>query len=177
MLCALLCVAVVDSARAEADIGFKGVGGRLSLVFPSDIGTAFGFGGIVDLGTFAPQVAFGASLDIWWGSEASVDFRNIIIGANARYLFKVQSEKWKPYGGGGLAIHFLNASFASSSETDTKIGLDLLGGTNYEWRPNVDLIGEAMFRIVSDVNQFTLNVGAIYWFGKGAPADAEASGE
>jgi len=174
--CAMMLIAASESAFAEADIGFKGVGGRLSFVKPSDIGSAFGFGGLVDLGTFAPNVGFGASLDLWWGSESSVDFRDIVIGANSRYLFEVDNPKVKPYAGGGLALHFVNVSIdaqtigaitiPSGSETETRLGLDLFGGVSYATSDKVDIIGDVMFRLVSDVNQFVISAGIIYWLGQ-----------
>ena len=181
----LLCVVTVQNAYAEADIGFKGAGGRLSFVFPDNVDATFGFGGLVDLGTFAPNVGFGASLDMWFGSEDPVDYRDIIIGANSRYWFEVKNPKIKPYAGGGLALHFFKASsdpqtisgitIPGFDESDTKIGLDLFGGANFEVSPKVDIIADAMFRIVSDVNQFVISGGIIYWFGKGGGSSSEGA--
>ena len=167
-------------SRAEADIGFKGVGGRLSLVSPDNIDMTFGFGGVFDFGTFAPQVGFGATIDAWFGSEGagsfSVDYRDIIIGVNSKYYFKTSNEKLKPYAGGGLAMHFFTFDLPSfdffgqsigGSETDTKFGIDLLGGLNYAAGENIDITGEAMYRVVSDIGQFVISGGIIYYFGGG----------
>ena len=176
LLCALLCVTLAQDATAEADLGFKGAGGRLSLVFPDNIDTAIGFGGLVELGTITPDVTLGATLDLWFSSESTVDIRDIIFAANSKYHFTVKNKKLKPYAGGGLAIHIVNVDVPSTtvgtitvpgaSDSDVKIGLDLLGGLGYEVSPKVDITGELMYRIVSDVSQLVISGGIIYWFGK-----------
>lgn len=167
-------------ASAEVDIGFKGIGGKIGLVAPSDIDATFGLGAFVDLGTFAPQVGFEASIDYWSSGEGSgdfeVDFRDIALGARATYRFEVSNEKFKPYAGGGLSLHIFNVDTPSvtvpgfgtvggGSDSETKIGLDLLGGTRYTVGEKVDIIGEAMYRIVSDVGQFVVYGGAVFYFG------------
>jgi opacity protein-like surface antigen len=168
-------------AMAEADIGFKGIGGKIGFVSPDNIDGTFGLGAFVNLGTFAPQVGFEATLDYWGSSSGSgsfsVDFRDIIFGARAKYLFKVNNEKWKPYAGGGLALHLFNSDtpaidfgppigvVGGGSDSSTKIGVDLIGGSGYTVGEKVDLVGELMYRIVSDVGQFVIYAGAVYWFG------------
>ena len=180
MLCALLCITFAYDAHAEADIGFKGVGGRLSLVFPEEVGNAFGFGGVVDLGTFAPNVGFGATLDLWFGSESSVDYSDIVIAANSTYQFQVKNPKVKPYAGGGLALHIFSwdapavPPFPAVSDSDWKIGIDLIGGVRFATSEKLDIVGEAMFRIVSDVSQFVLSGGVIYKFDTHSPAATSA---
>jgi opacity protein-like surface antigen len=183
-LCLLLCAAVVADGHAETDIGFKGVGGRLSFVSPDNIDGTIGFGGVVDLGTFAPRVGFGATLDMWFSSQSVADFRDIIFGANSRYKFEVKNNpKLKPYAGGGLALHFFHSKIPAQtigfitipevSDTSTKLGVDLFGGTAYEVSPKLDITGELMYRIVSDVGQFVISGGVIYYFGRGGAAAAE----
>lgn len=169
-------VAVAHSARAEANLGFNGVGGRLELVFPDNLDTAFGLGAVFDFGTLAPNVAMGATLDYWSTSEGSADYRDIVIAANSKYVFEITNKKLKPYAGGGLALHFFHVDIPAqtvgiitvpgASDTDMKFGIDFLGGLGYAVSDKVDLTGELMYRVVEDVSQFVISAGAIYWFGK-----------
>ena len=77
---------VSGSALAQSDIGVKGVGPRVGYVKPSDIDGVVGFGGVLDLGWFAPRWGFDTSLDYWSKSESS-------------FLGKVKlSEAWKAAG-------------------------------------------------------------------------------
>ena len=77
----------------------------------------------------------------------------------------------KPYAAAGLAIHIFKVDlpsvglFTGGSDTSTKIGLDLAGGLGYAVGEKVDLIGELMYRIVSDYGQFVFSGGVIFWLG------------
>jgi len=183
----ILCMSFASLAGAEADIGFRGIGGKIGFVTPSDIDGTIMFGAFADLGTFAPQVGFEANIDYWSSSESvgsiNFDFSDLAIGARGKYLFEVQNEKWKPYAGGGLALHFVSSDipaigpFPGSSETNTKIGLDFLGGTNFTVGKQVDIVGEAMFRMVSNIGQFAVYFGAIYWLGGGGEGEAGEAGD
>jgi len=178
-LCALLCGALTTEGRAEADIGVKGAGGRLSFVSPDNIDATIGFGGILDLGSITPDIGLEATVDFWSKSEGSgnfeVKFRDIAFGARGKYRFSVSDPKLKPYAAAGLALHmfksevpsvtFLGTTIAGGDVTDTKIGVDLAGGIGYAAGEKVDIIGEVMYRVVSDVAQFVLSGGVVFWFG------------
>lgn len=174
-----------SGALADADIGFKGAGGKLSFVSPDDIDATIGLGAIVDLGTIIPELGLQATLDFWSKSEdelgAEASFRDIVLGARTAYNFPVENPDFKPYVAGGLAIHIFHSEVdvpplrdpfgnvipgtgGTFDDTETKIGLDLAGGTGYAVADNADLIAEAMFRIVSDVSQFVISAGVVFWF-------------
>ena len=51
-------------------------------------------------------------------------------------------------------------------DSQTRLGLDLGGGLSAPVSNQVDFLGEAWFGLVSDVNQFSLKVGAMYKFGQ-----------
>lgn len=182
---AVLCVAVVSGARADADIGFKGVGGKLNFVFPDaeGIDNAIGAGVIADLGTIIPELGLQATLDFWSKSEdvgeAEISFRDIAIGARTSYTFPVENNDIRPYVAGGLSIHFVSFEYdgpefdgffgpvgGDYEDTDTELGLDLAGGSNFAVSENLDILAEATVRIVSDLTQFVISGGVIYWFGE-----------
>ncbi len=186
VLAMLVCVSVSIEAQAQADIGVKGAGVKLSFVSPDNIDGTIGFGGILDLGTFTPEIGFQATLDFWsktedfpGGGEAS--FRDIALGARASYNFPMENESITPYAAAGLAIHIFHSEVdfppvvvlgttvpgtgGTVDDTETKIGLDLAGGAAFKVGENVDIIAELMFRVVSDVSQFIVSGGAVFWFG------------
>jgi hypothetical protein len=182
VLTVLMVLSAVPAAHAEADLGFKGVGGKLNIVFPDaeGIDNAIGFGVLGDFGTIIPELSLQGTIDFWSKSEGDVSFRDIAIGARTTYTFPLDNPSIKPYAAGGLAIHMLKVevdvpsySFGgifygggSVEDTDTKIGLDLAGGSLFSVGENVDILGEAMIRIVSDVTQFVISGGVVYWFGE-----------
>jgi opacity protein-like surface antigen len=184
LLVVALLICVSSNALADADIGFKGVGGRLSFVSPEDVDAAIGFGAIADLGTITPDIGLQATIDFWSKSEEEFDvessFRDIVLGARATYNFSVDNPDFTPFVAGGLAIHLFHVEVdapearvagivvggGSYDDSETKIGIDLAGGTRYAVSENADIIGEAMYRIVSDVSQFVISAGVIFWFGE-----------
>ena len=179
-MCLLVCGFAATDSSAEADIGVKGVGGRLAFVSPDNIDGTIGFGALIDLGTITPDIGLEATLDYWSQSEGSgnfeISFRDIAIGARAKYNFAVEDKKLKPYAAGGLAIHmlkseipaitFLGTTVGGGDVTDTEFGIDIAGGLGYAAGENIDIVGEVMYRIVSDFAQFVLSGGVIFWFGE-----------
>jgi outer membrane autotransporter protein len=93
------------------------------------------------------------------------------LGARASYDFPLENENITPYAAAGLAIHIFKAEVdipgtgASVDNSETKIGIDLAGGAAFKVGDNVDIVAELMYRIVSDVAQFVVSGGAVFWFG------------
>lgn len=186
LLAALSLVLGASAALAEADLGFKGIGGHLDYVDPENIDAVFGFGGVVDLGTIAPKVGLQADVDYWsksydfgggfFATTVDATFRVISIGATAKYYIPVSSKNMHPFAGGGLAVHLTDFSIDASGYDDyysdsadaseTKVGFDLCGGTMYNLSKKLDGYGELRFRFVSDVNQFVLRAGLVYKLGQ-----------
>jgi opacity protein-like surface antigen len=168
---------------AASNIGFKGIGGHLDYVDPENVDATIGFGALVDLGMITPEIGLEGNVDYWSKSYdilfASSKFRLISIGATGKYYFKLQNSPLRPFAGAGLALHLAKATvdynagynpyfgFAgSTSASDTKIGIDLCGGTLYGLNEKLDLLGELRYRLVSDVNQLDLRAGVIYRLAK-----------
>lgn len=169
-----------STAFAQANMGFMGIGGKLGLVDPQDIGSTIGFGAFADFGTIAPKFHLEANIDYWNKSEnvtgGEYSIRDLTFGGTVKYVHEVEGQKFKPFGLGGLHLHLLKGEsktdatqfFPSqtSSSSDTKIGIDLGGGTYYAASPKVDLMAELRYRIVSDANQLVLSAGALFHLGQ-----------
>lgn len=174
-----VCVVFTSGLHAQADIGVKGAGGKLSFVSPNDIDATIGFGAFLDLGTITPELSLRAGVDYWSTSEdvllAEWSWNDLILSAHAVYNFELENPRVKPYAGGGLAIHLSKVEVPKTTllgvtvggeDASTDIGLDLLGGVGFQAAEKVDIFGEAMYRIVSDIGQFVISGGFVVWFGE-----------
>lgn len=157
---------------AQTDLGPKAVGGFIGYVNPEHTGGTVGFGALVDMGTLTPMLGLDLEILYWSKSEGPSDreitWRDIVLCAHARYRFSLPGSAVKPYMGGGIGPHFVKHEHEQSgkSETDTKFGLHLLAGAEYEVSPKVALFGEWRYAIVSDINQFAIFAGAKYKLGQ-----------
>jgi hypothetical protein len=178
-----LCALVASNATAQSDLGFKGAGLAVGFVNPEDMDATVGFGALLNLGTIVPKVMLDAHVDYWstsegqYGIEASL--RDIAVGARAKYLIDVPSSRIRPFAGGGLSLHFVNAEVtipeqdvmgviipgSSVSDSSTKLGLDLGGGFYAPIGPRMNFMTEMWAVVVSDVNQLSFRVGVLYNLG------------
>ncbi len=163
---------------AQADIGFKGIGGKIGFIMPEDpIDNTFGFGAVADLGTLIPDIKIGAIFEYWSKSycEESAMFNGdwtiseIVIGPMARYIFPSGSQ-FKPYVGGGVGFSIGKSKFETSdpyfgnqetSSSDSKIGFFFGGGFDYELSPNLLGFLEAKYHL-NGVDYLSLFVGFTY---------------
>jgi len=168
---AVLLAVSSTATYAQMQLGFNGVGGRLFFVKPSDVDGTIGLSGIADLGTLAPNMRLQGAIDFWSKSAKEngigASFRDIALCAAVQYMLGQATGVMQPYLTGGLGIHFLTADvdlgyLGSASDTSTKIGIDAGGGVMYQAAPNIDVVAEAKYRIVSDINQFAVFVGALF---------------
>ncbi len=174
MMVIVACLVLASYGYAQQDIGLKGAGGKLGLVDPENVESVIGIGAFADLGTITPQIQLEGNLDFWSKSYksfgAEVSFRDIFLGGTVKYMFQTSNPAWRPFAAGGLGFHFVHfkntgSNFAGSvvmEQSDVKIGVDLGGGVFYLLNEQIDLLGELKYRIVSDVNQFTLQAGVLY---------------
>jgi opacity protein-like surface antigen len=176
-----VCALVSQSAMAQTNLGFKGIGGNVGVVNAEDMDATFGLGLHLDHGTIVPNLALESRVDYWskseevFGGEASV--RDIAVGARCKYLFNVSNPVITPFAGAGLGLHFLKAEVSvlpppgfpgegmSVEDSETKLGLDLGGGMAAALSPRTSLLAELWYGIVSDVSQLSLRVGMTYHFG------------
>jgi hypothetical protein len=179
LLAALALIVGASATPAAAKIALTGIGGHLDYVDPENIDAVLGFGGLVDLGTITPEIGLEANVDYWsksydFGLEG-ITFRLISIGGTGKYYFAMKDSPLRPFAGAGLALHLAHSSFDYPAgydaifvkdASDSKIGIDLCGGTLYGLSPKLDLLGELRYRLVSDVNQIVLRAGIIYRMGQ-----------
>jgi len=161
-----------STSFAQMMLGPKGVGAFLGYVNPEHVDATLGFGAVVDMGTLTPMLGLDLEILYWSKSEGPSDrkisWRDIVLCAHARYRFSLPGSPVKPYMGGGIGPHFVKHENEQSgkSETDTKFGLHLLAGAEYEVSPKVAIFGEWRYAIVSDINQFAIFAGAKYKLGQ-----------
>jgi len=180
VLAAMMLIICAGSVSAQSDISVKGVGGKLGLVSVSDnVGTTIGFGGMMDLGTFAPNVHFMANVDFWskshdegflgFGSVKS-SLRDIAFSGTVSYTFSGSSQNLLPYVAGGIGLHLLSAKVEGAgfdvSSSDTKIGFHFGGGLLISSSSNMDFVVDGRYSIVSDANFFALQGGVLFKMGK-----------
>lgn len=168
MLVMLVVSFAVSSAMAQ-NLGFNGIGGRLSYVKVEDVDGGIGFGAHANLGEIIQNLVLYPSFEYFKKSEeispsVDVDFSFISINADARYYIPTQGTI-DPFVGGGLAVHFSKADagpFGDESETD--VGLNLLGGIDIPVSDN--LVATAKAKYVSDSNAFKITGGITFLLGK-----------
>jgi outer membrane protein W len=180
----LFCMVGVQNASASSDIGWRSIGGDVGLVDPDNAGSTVGFGLFADLGTMATRLHLSPQLSYWsksenaFGVDASVS--DISLTARGKYMFAVSSGSFQPYAGAGLGLHFVTAKVTiadqdfggfiipgmSTSDTQTKIGLDLGGGFVTPLSAKTDFTGDIWYTVVEDVGNFQMTVGLAYKLGK-----------
>ncbi|MFQ5823147.1 MAG: outer membrane beta-barrel protein [bacterium] len=153
----VLVLSITFSNSKAQGLGFKGVGGRLSFVDPeSPIGSTIGFGGHVHLGEIITNLALYPSLEYWSKSDVS----SFVINGNVRYYFPT-SGNIDLFGGGGLAISFVNIETASGDNNTTDIGLNLLGGADFPIGENLVATAKLTF-LISDIDVLKITGGITY---------------
>jgi len=182
LVCFLALSAMTTATMAAADFGLKGIGVRVGVVEPENLDTTVGFGLFLDMGTFHPNVAFETFASYWSNSFdvglAESSFRDIAVGAKVRYLINTSRPTIHPFVGAGVSAHIMRSEVSTSDitlfgetipgmsldATDTKVGLDLGGGLRAGVADRIDIIGEAWYGFIPDVNQFIATGGIAYKF-------------
>lgn len=176
-----LAIGVLSSqAQAQSNIGFRTIGASLGYVSPEDLGGTFGLGVFADLGQITPEIRLEPRVEYWSSSEesfgAKASIRDISIGARGKYFFEVANSQIRPFAGAGLGLHFLNAEASvtipgfptlSSSQSETKLGVELGGGMESSLNPKVDFHAHLWYGIVSNASQFSMRVGLSHKLGGG----------
>ena len=173
LLTLLLGVLLSTSAMAQADLGLKAIGGAIGFVSPENVDGTFQFGAFADLGTVAPKFRLEPRIDFWSKSQeefgAKATINDLTFGVRTKYMFEVQDPRFQPYAGAGLGLHFIHGEVnipagggfpaMTVSDSQTKLGLDLGGGLQMPVNPMTNVMAEAWYGFVSDVNQFSLRLG------------------
>lgn len=165
MLLLLCLVFAFGAGEALAQgLGFKGIGGRLSFVKPEDVDGTIGFGAHADLGEIIENLTLYPSLEYWSKGEGPADFSQFAVNADARYYFP-SSNNLSFFAGGGIAFLFNSVDVGPFDDSETDIGLDLLGGVDVPVSDNLVFTGSAKF-VISDGNVFRITAGLTYLIGE-----------
>lgn len=112
-------------ARADSDpssdVGFRGWGPRVGVTIDPD---QFHFGAHLDFGNFARHVRFQPNFELGLGNDITFGALNF----EASYRFSETWDVWSPYLGGGLGLNFVSADDGFGDDTNTDIGVNVLGG-------------------------------------------------
>jgi opacity protein-like surface antigen len=169
-------VAVVGNAQ----IGLKAIGGEAGYASYSFSGsgsssTLGGFlvGGVANLGELAPALSLypsvtysSAKKDV---SGATVKVSDFAVNGNVKYSFK--GEGFTPYIGGGIGLNFASATVTvpaffgfgggEVTSSDTKIGINLLGGAEFKISKMTGFV-QAGYCLISDMNQLQIVAGVMF---------------
>ncbi|HEX7077777.1 MAG TPA: outer membrane beta-barrel protein [Candidatus Eisenbacteria bacterium] len=160
---AALAAPPADQQR-EASLGFKGLGASLGLVDPEGASSTVSFGVHIDGGEFVRNVHLTPLVEYWKVGVGGSDLSDFALGTDVTLDFPLQNSRVVPYAGGGLGINWLKVSTPLVDNSDTKLGLNLLGGIRNDVMPNFSLFGELRYNFVSDANQLKILGGFTYHF-------------
>ena len=151
-------------AYAENDIEF---GAQLSWADDTDIG----IGARAQLGTneIVEQTRVAASFD-WFFPDGGtgVDFSYFEFNINGHYMLPIEAEAVDFYAGGGINIARASIDYdddipfiGGTSVSDTEIGLNLLGGVDFDINENLGGFGELRIELGGG-EQFVLTGGVMF---------------
>jgi hypothetical protein len=161
-------------------IGFYGIGGGLGFTnvsVSSESMSGLSFHARAELGEIIENLHIVPELSYWSVSEDFGDdilggsyewkFSDFAINANVQYRIDMEGSI-APYVGGGLGLNFVSSTvdvpfFGSVSATDTKIGLNLLGGAHLNLEGNIKPYAEFRYVVVSDMGHLMIMAGIVYF--------------
>ncbi|MFH1311938.1 MAG: outer membrane beta-barrel protein [Candidatus Eisenbacteria bacterium] len=112
---------VLALAGPDTDIGFRGWGPRVGLSLDPD---QVHFGAHLDFGNFARHVRFQPNVELGFGDDMKI----FTVNAEAAYRFRSQWDVWTPYLGGGLGANIKSFDNVGNNNSQTDLGVNLLGG-------------------------------------------------
>lgn len=180
LLVCLMIGAIVTwaSVAFASDIGFKGANLRLGYVMPEDpIESTIGFGGGLNMGNITDDIGLEIVL-FYWSKSYDVGivewkYSDFAIKVHGKYFFP--QETFTPYVGGGLGFHMYSFEWEQPAsaywpaftfdDSETKIGIHLLGGIEYPFNEKMSGIAEIEYDL-ADLDQFIISAGVEMKFGK-----------
>ena len=167
------CVLAFAAVGNAANIGLKGIGGRVGLVMPEGgADNTLGFGVVADLGTVTSQLRLEGFADYWgdsWGiAPYECSWSTVTIGGTVKYDFPIEAAITPFVGGGaGFAIsrsecdtpvitglYGTTAGGGSVSSSDTDISFHLVGGIDMPVGTNMKFTAQA---------KYVMDVGDVLW--------------
>ena len=178
VIAALAVLCAFGAAQAQSNIGFFGIGGKLGITDPgAGVGSAITFGASANLGTIMDgKIGLQADVTYWakdygFGDDWKISqFGIAVIG---KYYFAADTEKLRPFAGGGLGFNINSVSGPSYTDpwtgheedndaSDTDIGLHIVGGVDYQLSEQVTGFAEFRYMVGGDWDFYAIFVGAIF---------------
>jgi outer membrane protein with beta-barrel domain len=127
---------------------------------------------IADRLLLEPEVGYWKKGEDILGGDVDVSVEDLDFGLNAVYALADSDAGVVPWIGAGLGLHLVKGIVDfddddiddSASDTDSEIGIHLLGGADFVMSDAFALYAAARFDIVSDLNQFKVYGGVRYRF-------------
>jgi len=122
----LILAVMLMATGVQADstqVGFRGWGPRVGLTVDPD---QIHFGAHLDFGNFGRRVRFQPNFELGFGDNITLAALNL----EAAYRFQSTWAIWTPYLGGGLGLNYYSwdNDRDHGDDSDTKVGLNVLGG-------------------------------------------------
>ena len=124
LIAAALAVALVPAlalADPNTDAGFSGWGPRVGLSLNPD---QVHFGAHLDYGNIARHIRFQPNVELGFGDDVKL----FTVNAEAAYRFSSNWDVWTPYLGGGLGANIKSVDSEGENNSQTDLGVNLLGG-------------------------------------------------
>ena len=119
-----------------------------------------GFGAVARYnidGHFRPE------LEANYYPEGDNNIRAWDVNMNLQYLFPI-THRFKVYPTAGLTIVGADFDGIGISTSESRVGLNLGGGVQFNITPKLHLHAETVYKIVSDIDRGVLSVGLSYAF-------------
>ncbi len=137
----VLTVCLITATSLQARDYVLGWGGRVGATLdPEQVHVGFH----LDLGDIAERLRLQPNVEIGFGDNATL----VAINPEVFYLFTPHN-RWTPYAGGGLGINIINwdDKAGMADNTETEIGLNLLGGIETKISDTTKFFGEVKFGV------------------------------
>ena len=137
----VLAMCMMAAATVQARDYVLGWGGRVGgTLDPEQVHVGFH----VDLGDIAERVRLQPNVEVGFGDDVTL----VAINPEVFFLFAPHS-RWTPYAGGGLGINIYNwdTNIPGADDSETEIGLNLLGGIETKISDRTKFFGEVKFGI------------------------------
>lgn len=163
VLAALFLLAPVQDAQAQTAVQ---LGPRITLDV-GDISDAFGgdfaIGADVRINPASLPVKGSGAFDFYFAEE---DITVFTIDLNVLYPFGIDNEVFTPYAGGGIGITRVSidvdTGFGTFSGDDTDVGLNLVGGAEFNLESSLTPFVQGQFTVGGDADRFGITGGVLF---------------
>jgi opacity protein-like surface antigen len=173
----ILFLIMAYSLVSAGDLKLYSIGPKLGFIMPEDpwdsgllIGARANLGELFTGGKLMPFAQYWSSGYEYaeLNQTEDISLSNIQIGADLGYFIESAPGL---YVGGGLSINIISVdvpgysvmgvTYGGGSDSETKIGIDLMGGYQMPIGKNTGFV-EAKYNIISDFNTFEIGVGLLF---------------